>query len=82
MPGDARCPIGHHHALALGLVVGAMERSRTSRAELVVKLGLSTSGLSRLLTGSRRLSVCQLARVLDACGEDLCVSSVRRDLPP
>ena len=55
-------------AMAQALIQNALDASSTNRTALRTKLGLSTSGLSRILSGDRKLSVRTLGEILACCG--------------
>ena len=67
-------------AMAQATIQLALDASAKPKSEVSVELGLSPSGLSRILGGSRHLSVRTLGEILAACGFEVRFELIKRRL--
>ena len=66
-------------AMAQAKIQNAFDASNMSHVEICKGLGVSPSGLSRIMSGSRRLSVQIFGEILVACGFEVRFELVKRE---
>ena len=66
-------------AMAQSTIQNALDSSDISAAEISRVLDMTQSGVSRILNGSRRLTVRMFGEILSTCGFEVRFSLVKKD---